>query len=301
MTIASSHVGNFAPGQTGAVYTLTATNSGLGPTNGAVTVTDILPASLLAQSIGGPGWSCVQPAGPCSRNNSLNGGASYEAITLTVNVAESDPPSVTNTVEVSADGAANSVNSTSNDVTGIVSPAPSLSVSKNHSGNFTQGQMGATYSLLVTNNAAAGPTNGTVTVIDTLPAGLTATAIGGTNWSCTLGTITCTRSDVLNAGASYQAIVVTVNVAGNAPVSVTNEVSVSGGGSATANASDTTTIVSPCALTQDGSARVADVQKIINEALGSTQTLDDLNRDGVVSAVDVQIVINATLGLGCSL
>jgi hypothetical protein len=32
-----------------------------------------------------------------------------------------------------------------------------------------------------------------------------------------------------------------------------------------------------------------------------TQAVDDLNQDGVVNAADVQIVINAALGLGCSI
>jgi uncharacterized protein (TIGR03437 family) len=44
---------------------------------------------------------------------------------------------------------------------------------------------------------------------------LTATAIGGTGWSCTLTPLACTRSDALAAGASYPAITVTVNVANN--------------------------------------------------------------------------------------
>src|SRR6202022_115172 len=70
-------------------------------------------------------------------------------------------------------------------------------------------------------------------------------AIGGTNWSCTLATLTCTRSDVLAKGASYPVITVTVSVATNAPGSVTNTATVSGGGETnTSNntASDNTTI-----------------------------------------------------------
>ena len=95
------------------------------------------------------------------------------------------------------------------------------------------------------------PTSGTVTVTDTLPAGLTATAISGTGWSCTLGTLTCTRTDALAASASYSGVTLTVNVASNA-VSVTNTATVSGGGELnTANdtASDPTTITSPVATT----------------------------------------------------
>jgi hypothetical protein len=45
---------------------------------------------------------------------------------------------------------------------------------------------------------------------------------------------------------------------------------------------------------------VADVQTIIDEALGLIPAVHDLNQDGVVNLLDVQVVINAALGLGCA-
>ena len=60
--------------------------------------------------------------------------------------------------------------------------------------------------------------------------------------------MTATRSNALAAGASYPTLTVVVNVASNAPASVTNTATVAGGGERnTANdtASDATTIVSP--------------------------------------------------------
>jgi uncharacterized repeat protein (TIGR01451 family) len=232
------------------------------------------------------------------RSDPLAADAPYPALTLTVNVAGSAPPTVTNTAEVSSDGVANSVNSTSNDVTGIVSPPPSLSITKSHTGNLTQGQAGE-YTVTVSNAAGAGPTSGTVTITETVPAGMTLASMAGTEWSCPNLSVSCTRTDELQAGVSYPSITVTVNVANNAPVSVTNQVTVTLGATSL-NASDTTTIVSPCAVTQDGMAGVADVQKVINEALGLTQAANDLNQDNLVNAVDVQLVIAAALGLGCS-
>ncbi|MEI9976871.1 MAG: hypothetical protein WDO73_35375 [Ignavibacteriota bacterium] len=156
MTIVSTHTGDYVAGQSGATYTLTATNSGAAPTSGAVSVSDTLPPSLTAQSIAGEGWSCTQPAGPCSRADSLAAGASYAPIVLTVNVAADSPPQVVNQAQVSADGVANSINSTSNDSTNIRPLTGSLSIAKGHSGNFTQGQVGATYTVRVTNNPGAG-------------------------------------------------------------------------------------------------------------------------------------------------
>ena len=117
-------------------------------------------------------------------------------------------------------------------------------MSKTHSGNFAQGQLGATYTVTV-NNAGTAAASGTVTLIDTLPAGLTATGISGTGWACVLGTLTCTRSDALPAGSSYPDITLTVDVDPTAAPSVTNTAAVSGGGDTnTSNdtASDVTTI-----------------------------------------------------------
>jgi uncharacterized repeat protein (TIGR01451 family) len=91
--------------------------------------------------------------------------------------------------------------------------SPDLTITKSHLGNFQQGGTGS-YTL-VASNLGPGATAGTVTVSDTLPAGLTATAISGTGWSCTLTSLSCTRNDALAAGASYAPITVTVNVANN--------------------------------------------------------------------------------------
>src|SRR5437016_13118072 len=111
----------------------------------------------------------------------------------------------------------------------VTIPPPDMTITKSHSGNFTQGQTGATYSITATNSGSA-PTSAAVSVTDTLPAGLTPTAIAGSGWTCVLGTLTCTRSDALAVGASYPAITLTVTVANNAAASVTNSVSISGGG-----------------------------------------------------------------------
>ena len=112
--------------------------------------------------------------------------------------------------------------------TSLTVKAPDLTVLTRHTGSFTQGQKGAAFSVLVS-NAGASETVGAVTVTDTLPAGVTATAIGGDGWTCTLGTLSCSRSDVLAGGASYPVINLTVDIAANAPSSVMNVVKVTGG------------------------------------------------------------------------
>jgi uncharacterized repeat protein (TIGR01451 family) len=110
-------------------------------------------------------------------------------------------------------------------------PAPDLTVTKTHTDPFTQGDVGDTFTITVS-NAGGSATSGTVTLTDLLPASLMATAMGGAGWTCTVVTVTCTNSNVLASGASYPPIVLTVNVASNAPLSLTNTAAVSGGGEA---------------------------------------------------------------------
>src|SRR5205814_42879 len=155
-------------------------------------------------------------------------GLSYPAITLTVTVANNAAASVTNTATVSGGGQTNTANDSASDAT-IINQLPDLTITKSHSGNFTQGQVGATYTITATNSGSA-PTSGVVTVTDTIPAGLSATNIAGTGWTCVLGTLTCTRSDALAAGSSYPAITLTVTVANTAVAYATLFPSVSGGG-----------------------------------------------------------------------
>ncbi len=140
-----------------------------------------------------------------------------------------------------ATGAPNPRNSSSSGI-----PAPDLAVKLSHSGSFTQGDSNKTYTIVVTNSGSLG-TTGLVTVVDTLPAGLTATALGGSGWTANLGALTCTRTDALASAASYPAITVTVSVATNAAANVTNIVTVSGGGDANAtnNVANDPTVINP--------------------------------------------------------
>jgi uncharacterized repeat protein (TIGR01451 family) len=247
-TIAKTHTGTFTQGQTG-TYTITVTNVGLAPLDGStVTVTDTLPTGLSASTASGSNWTCTPgtPTTTCTHTGALASNASYEPITLTVNVASNAPLGVAvNTATVAGGGDVNTLNDTANDPTTIIPPPPDLTITKSHTGNFVQG-FAAIYNLTA-NNIGLGPTKGTVTVVDTLPTGITIIAASGSGWGCStnLTTMTCTRSDVLAASTSYPTISLNVNVAGNAPPSVTNTATVSGGGEInTSNdtASDPTTI-----------------------------------------------------------
>ena len=128
-----------------------------------------------------------------------------------------------------------------------VSALPDMTVGVTHTDSFHQGDVGDTYTITVTNSGAAS-TVGTVSLVDMLPAGLTATAMSGSGWTVNLTTLTATRRDPLAAGSSYPALTLTVNVAADVPASVTNTATVSGGGELnTGNdtATDPTTILPP--------------------------------------------------------
>jgi uncharacterized repeat protein (TIGR01451 family) len=266
LVIAKSHTGNFSQGQTGAEYRLVVTNNGAGASSGQVVVTDTLPAGLTATALSGAGWTCTLATLTCTRADALAVGASFPTITLTVSVAGNAAAQVTNQAAVSGGGETNTANNTASDPTTITTVvlAPDLSMAKSHTGNFTQGQTGAVYTLTV-RNVGAGPSSGSVTVTDTLPAGLTATAISGTGWNCVLGSLTCTRSDALAAGASWPVIQVTVTVSTSAPASVTNTAIVSGGGDATPgnNTATDVTAIGLCGCTLAG------------------HVFKDLNRNGI--------------------
>lgn len=107
-------------------------------------------------------------------------------------------------------------------------PAVDLTVTKTHSGTFVAGGTG-TYTLTVTNAAGMEREDNTVTVTDTLPAGLTFNSFSGTDWSCSaaLQVVTCTHPPTLDPGQSFPPLSLVVNVAESAAASVTNTASVS--------------------------------------------------------------------------
>jgi hypothetical protein len=129
-------------------------------------------------------------------------------------------------------------NSTNQSATATVSPL--LQITSTHSGNFSQGQKGAVYTLLVSNPAATSIAPGTVTVTESAPAGLTLMPMIGAGWTCSGNT--CSRGDGLSAGSSYPPIAVTVNVAPTASSPQVNTASLTAN-SVAGSAVDSTTIL----------------------------------------------------------
>src|SRR5262245_15223745 len=176
-------------------------------------------------------------------------------------------------------------------------PFSDLTLTKSHAGNFTQGQIGATYTLTVT-NAGAGPTTGTVTVVDNLPPSLAATAASGTGWTCTISTntATCTRGDVLAPGGVYPPITITVNVASTAPQLAVNTAVITGGNdgnSANNTVNDSTTIIRGPDLTITKTANGTFTQGQV----GAGYTLTVTNNGGVATSGIVTVIDDLPTGL----
>jgi hypothetical protein len=100
---------NGAPGAYGdnlGLYTVGFTVNAPGP--GGVTVTETAPDGLSLVSMAGTGWTCggANPANVCTRSDVLAGGASYPAITVSVNVAADATSPQVNMVGVTGGGSA---------------------------------------------------------------------------------------------------------------------------------------------------------------------------------------------------
>jgi uncharacterized repeat protein (TIGR01451 family) len=248
LAISKTHTGNFVQGQTGAIYTITVRNAGGTTSQGTVTVSDAVPAGLIARAAAGSGWNCsvASPSVSCTRADALAPGASWPAIELTVDVSP-DASDLVNTATVSGGGDSSAGNNTAFDSTSITR-GPQVTITKRHPTPVAPGQDTLPFTITVGNNGGAA-TSGMVTVTDTLPAGLAPVSTATNGWGCGVSaqTVTCSRSDALQPGAEYPPITLTASVAADA-VSVVNTATVSGGGDTTPGdnvATDPVAISSP--------------------------------------------------------
>jgi thermitase len=193
----------------------------------------------------------------------------------------------------------------------------------NASGSYTLSVQPGTYTLTASapnyiNTASASQSlsaNGTVTVSLALSAlgdlagtvtdlngvGVANAHIDFSNGSFSGGAVTGAGGSYSTFGLPAGTYTVTASAPGYSSVSATG-VSVTANTSTPVNLRFSTgvPVVSACDITLGSTTSVADVQKMIDEALGLAQAANDLNGDGVVNVLDVQIVIDAVMNLGCS-
>jgi len=251
-TITETHSpDNFIQGSTGQI-TLNVNNStGVAAvTSGGsaypVTITDALPNGLTYASIAGAAndWSCSGTSTvTCTNADVVAGGDSYGTLVLNLNVSPTatggNNPTVVSEGAPGTFGTATGLSSADNI---NVIQAPVLSVSEGYSGTFTQGVTGGTLTVTVSNTAGtSSSTGGTTTVTETLPTGYVAASFTASGWSCSgNNSITCTSTQAVAGGGSFNVIDITIEVPTTAVnPTVTNAATASGGG-ATASATSGT-------------------------------------------------------------
>ncbi len=231
LTIAKTHTpSSFVVGQPG-TWNLTVTNAGTSATTGVVTLVDSLPANVAFVGTTGGGWSCtttgVVATGQvvsCTNAGPIPAGGN-STLGIQVTPAAGAIGTATNVARVSTPGESSTANNRATDPTPVIG-TPDLAVFKSHSGSFVTGFTG-TYTLQV-DNVGSSSTTGTITVTDTLPAGLGFSSGIGTGFTCgALGqVVTCTSAGPIAAGGTVS-IALVVNVTALALPSVTNTVRVS--------------------------------------------------------------------------
>jgi uncharacterized repeat protein (TIGR01451 family) len=249
ITLSKTHAGNFTVGTNG-VYTLTVNNAaGSLATSGVVTVTDTLPAGLGFVSATGTGWSCAfaAPTVTCTSNAAIAAGASGNPITLTVSVASTAVPSVTNFAAVSGGGepAALNGNNGAADNTIVVAAA----VNTFAPDNAQTGMPGSVvfYAHTFTAGSAGPVAFSTASAQSPVVAGWSQAIYRDTDCNGTLngaeGAAPLAGPVAVAAGASV-CIVVRDSIPGTAPYNAQNVISVTStfNGSSTITRTDTTTV-----------------------------------------------------------
>ncbi|MBI5889668.1 MAG: DUF11 domain-containing protein [Nitrosomonadales bacterium] len=116
-----------------------------------------------------------------------------------------------------------------------------LAIAKSHTGSIIPGA-NATYTLTVSNPGMSALA-GTISVVDTLPAGMSYQSASGTNWTCSANgqDVTCSYVGTLNGGATAPAITLIAAVDAGASGTLTNTATVSGSAPDSNSANNTAT------------------------------------------------------------
>jgi uncharacterized repeat protein (TIGR01451 family) len=177
--ITVGHTGNFVAGQTGQ-YVIDVSNAvGFEREDNTVTVSTTLPTGLTFNAGTGTGWNC-SAAGQvvtCTHAPTLNAGASFPSLVLTVNVLETAAATLNLTATVSSlSFDSESANNTATDPTNVVFPNLSTSTKTVQDLNGGEADPGDTLRYTITLIESAGHPTAGVSVTDHIPAN---TSFGG--------------------------------------------------------------------------------------------------------------------------
>ena len=201
-------------------FELTVRNDGPSDAQAPIVVEDTLPVGLSYVS-NGSGWTCASSGTPavdevvtCTLDGGdpLISGAQAPVLTLTTQIAaEADPGEVTNVAEVTS-GTPDPTPDNNRDTDTIdVTTLADLAVTKSHAGPVQVGEE-LEFTLVVAND---GPSEArSVSLVDTLPSGLTYVSGQGTDWTCEVvgQEATCTLAAPLAPMAQAEPITLVVSV-----------------------------------------------------------------------------------------
>jgi len=197
-------------------YTLIANN--LGPdSSSALNIVNTLPPNVTYVSSSGSGWSCSASGSTVNCNNPATlANGSTSTLTIVGRVQSSSSGNITDSATLSAGVPDGSPNNNTATATVSVSAGADLRITKTASPNPMIASNAATFTLQPRNVGPDPASN--VSVSDTLPSGFTSIAASGTNWSCSVAslTVTCSRSS-LPVGATDD-ITISVTAPDNAVV-----------------------------------------------------------------------------------
>ncbi len=269
-------------------YTLSIVNNG--PSDAvAVVVTDTLPAGVTHVST-------TPSVGSCSgtSNISCNLGTivrnATATITVVVTVNSGTTGTLTNTTGVTSSTPDPAPGNNFDSEPTTVNVLADLEITKSDSPDPVSVNNPLTYTLVITNN---GPSDAvSVSVSDTVPAGVTFVSVGGTGWSCNqaAGLVTCTRGGLAAGGVASITMLVTVNTGTAGPIVNTATVTSSTPDPISSNntATASTTVLHP-ALTI---AKTPDLQVVYRGTLATfTITVNNISSDADLYNVTVTDVL----------
>ncbi|MBN1255083.1 MAG: DUF11 domain-containing protein [Deltaproteobacteria bacterium] len=199
-----------------------------------VEVADIIPAGFTGISASGPGWTCnvVGQDVSCTRATYAVGATDDILVQATAPVSGAG---ITNTGVITSTTPDPNLSNNSDSITfDIVPDGADLSVNKTKSPDPVAQGSDITSTFVMTNNGPRA-TSGTLTLVETLPAGETYQSYSGTDWSCSYAagppeTLTCTYSATpLAVGASTSTLTIITTATGTGPLTNIGTVSDVGG------------------------------------------------------------------------
>ena len=220
----------------GANVTFTLGNRYTGDSPSDITVTDTIPANYSIDSVVAPGWivTVTGQTVTATRSSGSGAGSNVDLGNIVINTTAISAGTPVNTATISAAGPVdqNPANNSASDGGATISD-PVVDLRANKSGPVPPLVVtGNSYSFAIsTSNIGNAPFVGTLQMTDSVPAGLTVTALTLNGWTCTPSaplplagpaTIDCERiytaGAPLNPGATSPAVILTATATGTGSI-----------------------------------------------------------------------------------